>query len=130
VAVAKLLPAEAGLRRERPAESSTRVEVRSGGGLVTNRLRIGSGFPVSTTALTPSGRLPLVLPIPVARMSETRLVSTAQAAERLGYSARTVREFIRIGVLPAVRLTERGHLRFVEEDVDRLVADARKAVPS
>ena len=54
-----------------------------------------------------------------------RLLTAAQVAERLGYTERYVWKLGREGVLPRVKLPGRRYVRFAEEDVERLVRDAR-----
>lgn len=54
-----------------------------------------------------------------------KLVTARQAAEILGCSIFTVRRLDRSGVLPAVRLTKRGNLRFRLADVEALTERAR-----
>jgi excisionase family DNA binding protein len=54
-----------------------------------------------------------------------RLLTAAQVAERLGYTERYVWKLGRDGVLPRVKLPGRSCVRFAEEDVERLVRDAR-----
>jgi excisionase family DNA binding protein len=50
------------------------------------------------------------------------LIPTREAAARLGVSVDTVRRAVADGRLPAVRLRERGWLRFRSADLDRLVS--------
>jgi DNA-binding transcriptional MerR regulator len=57
---------------------------------------------------------------------KTRLLSTRAAADRLGYSPRTLRLYAQMGLLEPIRMTERGHLRFRERDIERLAGDGRK----
>jgi excisionase family DNA binding protein len=54
-----------------------------------------------------------------------RLLTAAQVAERLGYTERYVWKLGREGVMPRVKLPGRRYVRFAEEDVERLVRDAR-----
>ena len=55
----------------------------------------------------------------------TKLIPTRDVAERYNRSPRLVRKLAQDGVLPAVRLTERGHLLFRVEDVERLIERGR-----
>jgi excisionase family DNA binding protein len=58
-------------------------------------------------------------------VTTNRFLNTRETADRLNYSVYTVRELARAGVLPSVRFTERGQLRFASEDVDALIARLR-----
>ena len=58
-----------------------------------------------------------------------RLLTAAEAAERLGYTERYVCRLGREGVLPRVKLPGRKYVRFTEADVERFVARHRVAVP-
>jgi excisionase family DNA binding protein len=53
------------------------------------------------------------------------MVTTAEAARRLGIAPRTVRTFADRGDLPAIRLTPRSPRRFRVEDIERLLERAR-----
>ena len=46
-----------------------------------------------------------------------RLLSPDEIAERLGIKVRTAREWCRTGVLPAVKVGDRGLLRVKESDL-------------
>lgn len=52
-----------------------------------------------------------------------RLLTVAQAADRLGYAKETVRRLISQGQLPAVRLPS-GRLRISEETIEHLLRPA------
>ena len=56
-----------------------------------------------------------------------RLLTAAQVAERLGYAEHYVWKLGREGVLPRVELPGRRYVRFAAEDVERLVARARRS---
>jgi Helix-turn-helix domain len=55
----------------------------------------------------------------------TTLVGTAEVAERFGLSERSARLYASRGLLPAFRIGERGRWRFVEEELDAIVDQAR-----
>jgi excisionase family DNA binding protein len=57
-----------------------------------------------------------------------RLLTTAQVAERLAVSARTVQRLVAAGLLPALRLGVRL-LRFDPEAVERWIAAAGASRP-
>ena len=50
-----------------------------------------------------------------------KLLKAAEVAHILGCSTGTVRQLHKAGQIPAVRFGERGHLRFVPEDIERLI---------
>jgi excisionase family DNA binding protein len=50
-----------------------------------------------------------------------RLLTSRQAAERLGVGPDTIRHLAKTAVLPPIRFGERGLLRFRPEDVDALL---------
>jgi excisionase family DNA binding protein len=50
-----------------------------------------------------------------------RLLTSRQAAERLGVSTDTIRALGKAGVLPPIRYGERGQYRFRPEDVEQLL---------
>ena len=52
---------------------------------------------------------------------EHLLYSPEEVAERLSFKVRTVREWIRTGRLPAIRVGERGLLRVKAADLDAFV---------
>jgi len=53
-------------------------------------------------------------------VSETKLLRASQAAAELAISVYTLRRLVRAGVLPAIRYTPRGQLRFDLRDVREL----------
>jgi excisionase family DNA binding protein len=63
--------------------------------------------------------------MPKARTSPPPLLLRTGEAERLGYSAKTIRELIHQGHLQAVRASERGHLRIPVASVEAYAADRR-----
>lgn len=54
----------------------------------------------------------------------THYISTAEAAQRLGVSVRTVRNYITAGRLPASRLSARA-TRIAEHDLDAFISASR-----
>jgi excisionase family DNA binding protein len=56
-----------------------------------------------------------------------RFLGSKQVAERLGYSPRTIRRMVTLGLLNPHRLRGRGHFRFAENEVDALVARLRRS---
>jgi len=50
-----------------------------------------------------------------------RLLSPDEVAERLGIKVRTAREWCRTGVLPAVKVGQRGLLRVKESDLNAYI---------
>ncbi len=60
-------------------------------------------------------------------MGTDRLLTTRQAAERLGISMRRVRELVSDGELgPPIRFGRNGKLRFTDADLDRLIERSRE----
>ena len=57
---------------------------------------------------------------------EPRLVLARDVATALGCSTKRVRQISANGLLEAVRLSPRGHLRFRAEDVERLIRGGNK----
>jgi excisionase family DNA binding protein len=58
-----------------------------------------------------------------------RLMTTREVAEALRMSPGRVADFARAGHIPAIRIGERGELRFRTDDIARLVSPrARKEV--
>jgi excisionase family DNA binding protein len=55
-----------------------------------------------------------------------RLLKVGEVAGWLGCSPGTVRKIAGEGLLPAVRLSEHGHLRFATEDVEALIERRRE----
>ena len=58
-----------------------------------------------------------------------RKLTTAQAAKRLGYSARRVRQLCEVGVIPSDRLTARGHFRLDSDELDIWLRKKRQSQP-
>jgi excisionase family DNA binding protein len=56
---------------------------------------------------------------------ESKLIPARQAAAMLGVSVDTVRRAVQDGRLPAVRLRERGWLRFRRADLEELISGGR-----
>jgi excisionase family DNA binding protein len=54
-----------------------------------------------------------------------RLIPAREAAAMLGVSVDTVRRAVQDGRLPAVRLRERGWLRFRQSDLEELISGGR-----
>ena len=52
------------------------------------------------------------------------LATTREVAERLNTTTRTIRRYVRSGVLPAIRV--QGLVRFDPADVERLIASGRE----
>jgi excisionase family DNA binding protein len=52
------------------------------------------------------------------------MVTTAEAARRLGIAPRTVRTFADRGDLPSIRLTPRSPRKFRAEDIEQLLERA------
>ncbi len=61
-------------------------------------------------------------------MAEPEYMTVGVAARRLGVSEPTVRNWSRVGRLPALR-TSFGYRLFRREDVDRLAREREKAMP-
>src|SRR3712207_9216925 len=59
--------------------------------------------------------------------ANSRLLTAAEVAERLGYSERYVWKLGREGVLPRIKLPGRKYVRFAESDVERFVESCREA---
>ena len=55
------------------------------------------------------------------RAPKRKWLSTAEVAELYGVHRRTVQNWIRAGVLPAVELPRSGDWRIAEDDADRVV---------
>jgi excisionase family DNA binding protein len=53
------------------------------------------------------------------------LLKTSEAAQFLRRSPQSVRNYIRAGVLPAIRLQEGGRLLIRREDLDKLVSGGK-----
>jgi excisionase family DNA binding protein len=62
----------------------------------------------------------------VTSLADTRLLTAAEVAELLAVSDRTVRTYAETGVLPAIRFTRRGRLRFAAQDIEDLLDRARR----
>jgi excisionase family DNA binding protein len=64
-------------------------------------------------------------------MSE-RLRTARQVADRLGYSVDTILRWTREGKLTGYRVsgTKRGRLRYLDSDIDALLADRATAAPA
>jgi excisionase family DNA binding protein len=60
-------------------------------------------------------------------IDEPGLIPTRQAAATLGVSVETVRRAVADGRLPAVRLRERGWMRFRRSDLARLLGETPTA---
>lgn len=79
-----------------------------------------------TTGGSQSALSPLFAAHADTRHMDANLLTSGQVARRLGVSTTTVRRLVTDGSLAAVRLRERGDLRFLAEDVERLVAERRR----
>ncbi len=58
---------------------------------------------------------------------ESRLLTAAQVAVRLGFTERYVWKLGREGLLPRVKVPGRKYVRFSEADVERFVREGRRA---
>jgi excisionase family DNA binding protein len=56
----------------------------------------------------------------------TRLLTTAEVAERLRCSVWNVRDLVRAGRLPSVRLKPRGRLLFDEDELRQAIRDGHR----